>query len=132
MDILNKKAKEFIVNYIKREFNRIDVSSGLCRFNYQCHMNTVHDALENDENVIILCFYIVNDLPILHFLNMDKNTSRFIDNTLGQWSQYYDYYFIEVIYKEDFLNVNNIFIEYRKMFREKLPFWIRLLSNYNC
>lgn len=133
MNLLNNKAKQFFINYFKTNFNTIEVSSGACRYNFQCHMNAVHDAIVEGDSTIAMCIYIYNNKqPIIHFVKVDEKTSKYIDNTLGQWSQYNEYRLIRLITKDEFRNIDLIFQNYRKELKRKLPFWIRILSNYIC
>ena len=129
MNLLNNKADKFILNYVKTNLSKINVTSGKCRFNLLCHYNAVHEALNHNEDKIAMCFYVDEDKsPILHFINVD-NKNVFIDNTFGRWSETYEYYLIKYIDKDSFFNVNNIFKEYREELNQKLPLYIRLLSN---
>lgn len=107
---------------------KINVKPGIGRYNFMCHLNSVHDALNNDYNKIVMCIYIDENYPIIHFINVD-NDGNYIDNTLGRWSEKFDYYFVKLIKKEDFFNINDIFTVYRKELRLKLPFYLRWFSN---
>jgi len=128
MNLLNKKAKEIIKEIVIKNYSKIKVNSGICRYNFKCHHNAVHDAINDKQDKIAMCFYIDNDYPIIHFINIDEN-GKYIDNTLGNWSSIYDYYLIKYIEKDKFFQVNDIFSEYRKELNEKLPFLVRILSN---
>ena len=131
MNILNDKAISIIKNMVITELPKIKVKSGLCRINFRCHLNAVHDALENKENTIAMCFHIEhgkNKQPIIHFINVNKK-GKYIDNTLGYWSKINDYYLVRLIKKQEFLYIENIFGNYRKELNNKLPFIVRILSN---
>ena len=124
---MDKKAKEIILNYITACLPKITVTSGLCRYNYMCHMNSVHDAINNNQEFIAMCFYIDGGYPIIHFINVDGDA--YIDNTLGIWSTNYEYYLIRLINKNSFFDIQNIFKMYRKELRNKLPFYIKWFTN---
>lgn len=106
------------------------VNSGVCRWNYKCHCNSVHDALNDGHEKIAMCFYVEkkeyfsNPSPSIHFINID-NEGNYIDNTLGRWSEAYDYYFIKFIYKDDFFRVPQIFREYREFIKDSFPWYLR-------
>jgi hypothetical protein len=70
------------------------------------------------------------DYPLIHFLNY-KN-KKFVDNTLGEWSSRYEYYFIRWIEQEDMWNVNNIFQAFRRELRNNLSWWVRITSDYDA
>lgn len=114
---------------ILKTMPKINVKSGNCRYNFRCHYNSVHEALNNNDEKIAMVFYFIGtNKPILHFVNVDKN-GIFTDNTIGRWSEIYDYYLIKYIKKEKFFNIDNIFANYRKKLKEYLPFYVRILSD---
>jgi len=128
MNILNDKARKIIKGMVIANHQKIKVSPGLCRYNFRCHMNAVHDAIDKKQNEIAMCIYFDDNYPIIHFLNVDKK-GKYIDNTLGNWASTYDYYLIRHIEKDSFFQVNEIFSKYRKELRNRLPFFVRMLSN---
>lgn len=93
-----------------------------------CHKNSVHEAIKNKDDSVVMCMYIDGDYPIIHFINQDKN-GHYVDNTLGEWSEKYNYYFIKLINKDEFFDVDKVFDAYRKEIRKQLSFWVRLFSN---
>jgi hypothetical protein len=127
MSILNNKAKSIILSMIVATMPKIKVHPGVLRYNFRCHQNCVHDAINDSEDKIAMCFYIDNSHPIIHFLNYDDG--KYIDNTLGHWSSKYDFFFVRFIEKESFWDIGEIFDNYRKELRRKLPFLVRLFSN---
>ena len=88
-------------------------------------MNAVHDALNNGHDYIAMCIYIDEGFPIIHFINID-NDGNYTDNTLGRWSETLEYYLVKTIKKDDFFNVNNIFIDYRIHLSSNIPWYIRM------
>ena len=123
---MKSKAYSIITNHILATMQKITVTSGVCRWNYHCQMNTVHDALNDGHSKIAMCFYLEEMRPIIHFLNFDDE-GKFVDNTLGRWSERYDYYLVRFIEKESFFEVDDIFKAYRKELNRMLPWWIRLI-----
>jgi hypothetical protein len=119
-----KQAQKFLLNYIYNNYKNINVKSGNCRYNYKCQMNAVHEAITHNQDYIAVVFYIDNNEPILHFINVNKY-DEFFDNTLGVWSSKYDYYLIDYIYKSEFFEVNDYFIDLRIKFNKMLPFYLR-------
>ena len=123
MKIKEKYQKKF-VNHIISTCEKIDVISGTCRFNYMCHMNAVHDAINNKDTTIAMCVYIEDGFPIIHFINIHEG--KYIDNTLGNWSSRSDYYLVKIIKEDEFWNVQSIFNSYRLEIEENRPLWFRL------
>lgn len=129
MKLFNEKAMDLVNQYVVAECEKIVVQPGLCRFNYKCQMNAVHEALLNkDEKIAMVFYYDYGKRPILHFINVDKD-GIFVDNTLGQWTSSYEYYFIRFIYKESFRDINQVFSAYRNQISRRLPWYIRLFNN---
>ena len=115
------------MNMVTNELEKISVVSGECRYNFMCHRNAVHDALNANQDEVAMCFYIDDDQPIIHFINIEDG--RYVDNTLGRWSDMHDYYLIKTIGKEDFFNIADIFVDYRKQLQGRLPILIRWFNN---
>src|SRR5574344_672000 len=127
--MFDKIAKRKIRDFAVGSLTTIDVNAGHCRYNFYCHANSVNDAIANDEYRIAMCIYFEDDFPILHVINVGKD-GNYIDNTLGVWATRYKYYFIRFIEKESFFDVFEIFTAYRKELKSKIPWYIRLFSNY--
>ncbi len=129
MNFLNKKSRKIIKEMAVATLQKVEVSPGHCRYNHRCQYNAVHDAINNKEDRIAMCLCISGNYPCIHFLNVDKK-NRYTDNTLGHWSTKSDYYLVRYIEKESFFNVDKIFSAYQKEIRNKLPFWVRFLSDF--
>ena len=125
---MNNEAKKLVENMVISTMSKITVKSGMCRYNYRCQMNSVHEALNNNQNKIAMCFYFDENHPIIHFLNIDDE-GNYIDNTLGRWSETYNYYLIRTIENESFFNNNKKFSAYRKELKSKLPWYVRWFSD---
>lgn len=128
MELLKNKARKIILNMIYANYQLIEVRPGACRYNYRCQMNAVHDAIENGDDKLAMVFYINNDYPILHFINVN-NDGVFLDNTLGNWSTQYDYFFIRYIDKNSYYQINSIFDNFRNELQNRLPLYVRLFNN---
>lgn len=128
MEILNNKAQKEIYQHIISNFETIKVEPGKCRYNFRCQYNAVHEAVKNSHKKIAMCVYMDNGQPIIHFVNYRKR--KFVDNTLGEWSRCYNYYFIKFIDKEDFWDVDTIFTAFRNDLGRKLSWYVRVLSDY--
>lgn len=126
----NHKAQQETYDHIISNYKTIKVKPGKCRYNYRCQMNSVHEAIKNKHKKIAMCVYMDGGMPIIHFLNYHKG--NFIDNTLGEWSQCCEHYFIRWISKEDFWDVDEIFTTFRNKLRKQLSWWVRLTSDYEA
>ena len=128
MNFLNNKAKNIVTEMIIATLPKIKVVGGVCRYNFRCQYNTVHDAINDKQDKLAMCFYFDDDCPTIHFVNVNKK-GKHIDNTLGNWATTYDYYLIRYIDKDSFFQVDEIFLAYREELQRKLPFWVRNLSD---
>lgn len=126
---MRKRLNAIIVNYIIANLKLIKVESGIIRYNYMCHKNAVHDAINNGDKKIAMVFHLNKDnkYPIIHFVNVNKK-GIYTDNTLGNWSTMFNYYLIRTIPKEQFEQVDLIFSNYRKELKRKLPFFYRWMK----
>lgn len=130
MKLLNNKASKFFVNFTKANYERIDVKSGACRFNFRCQMNAAHDAFDKKQKKFAMTIYIDEGQPIIHFVNFDGKI--YIDNTLGHWSKFNKYYFVKWINEPEFWIVDEIFDRFQKHLRRQLPWYVRWFSDYEC
>lgn len=133
--ILNDLAKKHIEQLVKETYPEIPknkIIAGDCRFNYKCHLNSVHEAIKNNQDQIAICIYFneVDDLIGLHFMNYNKETDMYIENTHGEFSQIFSYYFLEYLHKDFFWKTGIPFLNWRNFFRTKLPWWLQLLSDF--
>jgi hypothetical protein len=128
MELNDRKAIKILYQNIISKYNTIEVNPGKCRYNFRCQYNAVHEAKKHNHKKIAMCVYMDDGQPIIHFINYNKG--KFVDNTLGQWSKCYNYYFIKWIDKEDLWDVHAFFSAFRKDLGRALPWWIRITSEY--
>ena len=123
--MFRNKAKQIIKDHILSTCEKIkEVKAGELRYNYKCHLNSVHHALCENHLKIAMCFYMDGDLPIIHFINVSVN-KVYTDNTLGVWCTKHDYYLIKLIDSSEFWDIEKTFSAYRKEIMRKLPFYVR-------
>lgn len=72
--MLRKKLNSIIINYIIANLKTIDVNSGIIRYNYMCHKNSVHDAINDGDKETAIVFHLNKNRtnPIIHFINVGK------------------------------------------------------------
>jgi len=126
MKFNNQKVTNKIIQYARTK-EKLEVVYGKMRWNYKCHLNSVHEAWRKGYDKIAMVVQIEDDWCCIHFLNYDGE--KFIDNTLGEWSRCYEYRFIKFIGEDEFRNVGGVFENYREYLRSKLSWWERLTSN---
>ena len=126
--INNTAAERQIRSYVYANYRIIKVEPGKCLYNFQCHSNAVHYAKKRREKKLAMVIYIDNNIPIVHFINYAKK--KFKDNTLGQWTTQYEYYFVKWVDEADMWFIHAIFKHYRQHLRNQLSWWVRLTSDY--
>lgn len=124
----NYKAQKEICNHIISKYNKIEVKPGKCRFNYQCHRNSVHTAKKHNHKKLAMVVYIEDGYPIVHFINYNKK--QFIDNTLGEWSSQVYFYFVKWIKSEDMWDIFTVFNAFRGELGKQLSWWTKITSDY--
>lgn len=120
-----KNKVKWLHSYIKVNYENIVVREGKCRFNYKCHLNSIHEANRKGHSRIAMVVSFNSDSPYIHFINV-SNKGTYRDNTLGYWVYEQEMYLIKYVNKEDFKNIGNIFTNYRKELKSILPFRYRV------
>lgn len=121
------KAEKIYTDALLANYSKISVVAGKCRYNFRCHLNAIHEAIENNDEKIAMCLYISDDgQVVMHFLNYQKK--KFIENTLGHHCRNNEYYFVRWIYPEEYNRISNIFNATIKEWRKKLPWYVRLFT----
>ncbi len=129
MNFNNHKAQKEIYNRVLSQYSTIQVKPGKGLWNFRCQYNSSHFALKGKHKKLAMCMCVEsNGSVFIHFVNYHKG--KFMDNTLGEWSKQYEYYFVRWIDKSDFLNVDFIFGAFRKELRNNLSWWVKLTSDF--
>lgn len=124
--MINTKAQDIIKEFTKNTYKKIKVVPGKCRYNYKCHLNSVHDAIVKKDKKVAMCLCIQRGEVYIHFINY--HNGKFVDNTLGVWSATNDYYFVRWIKEDEFFEITSIFISFRGFLQRQLPWWIRITN----
>lgn len=125
----NPQAQREVAGRVRALYEKIDVHPGRCRFNFRCHNNSVHEAIENDQDRIAQVVYIENDYPVIHYVNVDED-GRLIDNTLGHNIADKDFYMVKLVWRDEFSNIHVLHEEMRNEFRRSLSPLNRIFSDY--
>jgi hypothetical protein len=124
--IFINRAKAKLLDYILANYCMIDdVSPGVCRLNNKACYNTVHDAVNQKHNTIVMCWAVNDNSIFVHFINK-TNEGRHVDNTLGVWCSNIKYYAVRDISAHEFWDVNVIYEKYKHFSFERLN-WIERL-----
>jgi len=124
--------KDKYYSRIKDEINvlypEIKCIAGEIRFNYKCHLNSVHEAVKNNHKEIALVIQTENGCdPIIHFVNYDGK--QYIDNTWGYWTKVCKYNLIRKVPKREFDEVSRILGDTKKYFKNKATFFEKLFHD---
>ncbi len=120
--------------FSRTAFNRIEVKPWEIHYNFRCHLNSVHYAKKLKHNRVAMVMYDNWDYISIHFINVYKDKKwddYFVDNTVGEWSSSYEYYFVRWIMKEGFDDIGNVFTDYRRRLNKFLPIRLRLTTIFD-
>jgi hypothetical protein len=101
-----------LLNIYKYLYSEIEVRPGIWNPNFLCHVNSVHKALELDEDKVAVTICFNKNNLFLHFINTQGG--QFVDNTLGDVSKQFSYLLVRFVYKKDFLTINKIFTSLKR------------------
>ena len=125
---IRKIGNKAVIKYILANFNRIEVKPGLCRYNFQCGNNAIHDCIENRDSEVALVYYLDGGYPILHVVNI--HNGEYIDNTLGHHSSNHEYYMVRIIGVNDFPDFSQIWSSAREFGESLAPWYVRWLTDF--
>ncbi len=96
-------------HYTKSKIVAIDgnlVEHTLTLSNRRCHQNSKDTYIQDNKCVIkaSICFNKKTKWFFVHFLNYNTETKKYIDNTLGGESSYYDYF----IFHDNWIYINGV------------------------
>jgi hypothetical protein len=125
------KAEAAVADYVKTHHSYIKVEPGDCRYNFYCHANAVHVAAMDSRKRyrVAMCVYFEEGSAVVHFVNEVQATGAYVDNTLGYWASFNDYYFIRWIGPDEYRDVFNIHKKYAKYLRALIPWYIRWFTD---
>lgn len=126
----NKQAEGEVLRYVSLSFPRIAVKAGEMRMNHKCHLNSVHEAWRDNDLRVCMVYQVTrHNEVVVHFINQEKETGEYVDNTLGEWSRYNTYHLIRVIDEEEYGNVSTVLQEAQEWTRSRIGFVNRIFSN---
>lgn len=129
MGYFENKAKKIVLDYTISHFElKKNITAGVCRYNYRCFRNAVHDAWTDKQKQIGIFMCEADGWPYIHFCNYDGK--KFIDNTLGEWHRENKYYLIRLINEEEFANIYDIFDKSIKFYMSIIPWYIRMFTSF--
>lgn len=109
MKLFEDKLRKALTREIQCTKQRINVVPHSGMFNLRCHENSIEFARQNPDHKVIETIYIDDQhYPTLHYINQAPD-GTFIDTTLGYKAEYYEYFFLREIVKDDFKTMGWIF-----------------------
>ena len=96
-----RKVQAHLLNFVRSRYELIKPDPTLGLFNFRCFENAVeyvrcHPELEVCEVVLVDC-----GMPILHYLNRDPSSGKYLETTLGWKAEHLEYYLIRRIHIDD-------------------------------
>ena len=115
------KAQERLMSHIRSRYTRITVKSEQGLFNYKCFYNAVEYALANPDTEVWEVVYIENECPVLHYIN--KRGDEWLETSVGFLADQLEYYPIRKIVRDDWRDIQNVFIRSLDAWREDFCSW---------
>ena len=115
-------------DYCDSQYELIQVLPGDFNFYHKCHLVATHYAVKNkDEKLALVMYRPTNSTkPLVHFINYDGKD--FVDNTVGVWSNTYEYRFIRWVDRAEDRNTPQILVDTHKFFLNMATFMERLFG----
>lgn len=116
MKYFTNKWDRKVRDYCDSQYELIEVEPGDLNHYYKCHLVATDVAIKRNHDKLALVTYRYDGslLPYVHFINYDGD--RFIDNSMGVWSEKYEYRFIRWVPEAEFYDTVNILSDTQKVF----------------
>lgn len=126
-----KDPFDYICRYVESHYKPIEVNAGNLRYNYKCHLNSVHEAVKAEEKTIAMCVVFDNETfePFIHFLNITDG--EYIDNTLGYWCKGNRHFLVREVKESEFDSIGNIFNGLRDHLLSLVPWYAKIFKKVN-
>lgn len=118
-----RKIHAELVAFVRSRFELIlpEPEQGL--FNFRCFENAVEYARRHPEMEVVDVIYIDNGDPILHYVNHDPATGRYLETTLGWRAKHLEYYRVRRIHPEDWKHIHSEFSRALDSWTEEWATW---------
>lgn len=97
-----EKLQKDVSNFVRTRYEMIKPEPTLGLFNFRCFENAVEYARRYPEMEVIEVIYLDEGVPILHYINRDPVTNKYLETTLGWRADYLEYYRIRKIHPDDY------------------------------
>lgn len=123
---IESKIRARLTDYIRSRFEMISVVPTQGLFNFRCYQNAVEFARKSEvELEVIEVVYIDNEIPILHYVNLDPKTGQYMETTLGFEANDLEYYLIKKIHPSDHKHIGTEFNRSLNSWRDQWVPWYK-------
>jgi len=123
IDSIRNKLQANLADYVMGRFMRIEVEPMRGMFNYRCFDNSVQYQHEFPETSVIEVIYLHDDTPILHYINYDPVSKKYLETTKGHQAKHFKYYYIREVPADEYDYIGS-------MFDKAVDSWTRQFSNW--
>jgi len=122
-DSINMK----ICSYFRSRYEMIDVEPKQGMFNFSCFDNAADWVRRNKGHEIYEVVYIEDNYPILHYVNFNPKTNKYLETTLGYKAVNFEYYIFRKIHPNDYISIGCEFSLARKVYESDWLKWYHRL-----
>lgn len=119
---LINRAQEQLKRWIRTRYETIKPIPTQGLFNYRCHLNTVEYSRVHKCSIVETIYIDTDQLPILHYLNVDSN-GAYLETSLGFQADRNEYYRIREINPDDYGNIGAEFSRSLDSWNEQFVGW---------
>lgn len=101
-----RKIQERLVALVRSRYELITPEPEQGLFNFRCFDNAVEYARRFPGMDVVEVIYIDAGEPILHYVNHDHTTDRYLETTLGWRAKHLEYYRVRRIHPNDHAHIH--------------------------
>jgi len=96
-------------NYVRTRYNRVYPQPTAGLFNYKCFFNAVEYAKNHEGIEVYECVMVEQGEPILHYVNYDNISGKYLETSIGHQAELNEYYVIRQVDPADYPHVSTEF-----------------------
>lgn len=120
-----KQAQAKLCAHLRAYHEMITVEPAQGLFNHKCFFNAVEYAKTHYAGIeVVEVVYIEDGEPVLHYINFDSTTGKYLETTLGHRAKHLEYYFLRRINEKDFPWIHSEFSRALDAWTKQFTSWI--------
>lgn len=123
IELTRNKIHERLIRYVRSRYEMIQPEAVQGMFNCRCFENAVEYARTHPGLEVIEVIYVDGSEPILHYINRDPESGKYLETTLGWMAPYLEYYHVRKIHPDDHPRIG-------REFERSLDSWAEQFTNW--